>query len=342
MISVKKFGKLKDGREVDIITLSNGTLTVKLLNYGARVQSLVFDGVDTVLGYDNIEGYEECTSYQGTTVGRFANRIAGGKFTLNGIEYDVGANSNGVHLHGGFVGFDRQIWDYETSENCVTFKHFSPDGDMGYPGNLSVTVTFSVTDSNSLEIEYFAQSDMDTVISLTNHCYFNLDGQGDILNHELMINASAITPLAPDMIPTGEIMNVEGTPFDFRISKKIGTDIESEFSQVALTGGFDHNFVLDGKGFRSVAKAYSEKSGITLECFTDRPALQLYASNCLDAGEGIGKNGVEFFKWQAFCLETQAFPDAPNKPEFPSAILKKGELWKTKTVYSFSKKQKNS
>lgn len=339
MMKIEKFGTLSDGREVDLITLSTERVIVKLLNYGARVQSLIFDGVDTVLGYDTIEGYERCTSYQGTTVGRYANRIADGIFFLGGEKYDVGTNSNGVHLHGGYVGFDRHVWSYKVceEENSVIFKHFSPDGDMGYPGNMEITVKYEIVDS-ALSIEYSANSDKDTVISLTNHCYFNLDGEGDILSQELYVNSSAITPLASDMIPTGELMSVEGTPFDFRVPKKLGADINSDFDQISLTGGFDHNFALDGEGMRTAAIAYSEKSGIQLECKTDRPGLQLYTSNCLDAGEGIGKNGVEFFKWQAFCLETQGFPDSPNKEQFPSAVLRKGETWNSKTVYSFSKK----
>lgn len=341
MVAIKEFGKLSDGREVTAITLSDGTLTACLLDYGARVQSLVFDGVDTVLGYDSAEAYEACTTYQGAAIGRFANRIADGRFTLGGVEYDVGRNSGGgaVHLHGGDVGFDRAIWSYSVNDGTspsVEFSHTSPDGDMGYPGTLSATVRYTVS-NGALQIEYNAVSDKDTVISLTNHCYFNLDGNGDILGQYLTVNSHKITPLDEKCVPTGEFMDTDGTEFDFTSEKQIGRDIDKSHPQLIIGGGYDHNFVISESGFRFAARARSEKSGITLECCTDRPGLQLYTSNFLGDDSAPGKNGKPLFRRQAFCLETQGFPDAPNKPGFPSAVLKKGEQWSSKTVYSFSK-----
>ena len=340
MIKVENFGKLSDGRETKIITLSNGELTAKLLDYGARVQSLIFGGVDVVLGFDDAAGYEKCTAYQGATVGRFANRIDGGRFTLNGVECDVGRNSGEVHLHGGEVGFDRAIWEFDVADGdapYVCFTHVSPDGDMGYPGELRVTVTYSLVGAE-LNIAYSAVTDMDTVISLTNHSYFNLDGEGDILSQFLLINADEITPLDERSVPDGSFMPVAGTPFDFKDFKRIGDDIDADHQQIEYGAGFDHNFVISGTGLRTAARAYSDKSGIALECRTDRPGMQLYTSNFLGESEGTGKGGKPYFRRQAFCLETQGFPDAPNKPAFPSAVLRKGEEWRSETVYAFSKK----
>ncbi len=340
MISIRDFGKLSDGVNVTAITLDNGILNVTLLDYGARVQSVVFGGVDVVLGYDDAAGYEKCTAYQGATVGRFANRIDAGRFSLNGVEYDVGRNSGKVHLHGGDVGFDRAIWSYEATdgaEPAVIFTHVSPDGDMGYPGELRVSVAFTLS-GGGLRIKYSAVSDKDTVISLTNHSYFNLDGEGDALGQYLKINASEITPLNDLCVPDGSFMNVEGTPFDFREFKRIGDGIDADDPQIRIGAGFDHNFVIDGEGMRAAACAFSEKSGICMECRTDRPGMQLYTSNFLGESEGTGKNEAPYFRRQAFCLETQGFPDAPNKPQFPSAVLKSGEEWESETVYAFSKK----
>ena len=340
MISIENFGRLSDGRETKLITLSNGELTAKLLDYGARVQSLIFAGVDVVLGFDDAAGYEVCTAYQGATVGRFANRIDGGRFTLNGVGYDVGRNSGEVHLHGGEVGFDRAIWEFGTFDGgqpSVRFSHVSPDGDMGYPGELRVSVTYSLVGAE-LHIAYDAVSDKDTVVSLTNHSYFNLDGDGNILSQYLRINASEITPLNDRCVPDGSFMPVAGTPFDFNCFKRIGDDIDADHPQIKAGAGFDHNFVISGTGLRVAALAYSDKSGIALECRTDRPGMQLYTSNFLGESEGKGKGGKPVFRRQAFCLETQGFPDAPNKPAFPSAVLRKGEEWRSETVYAFSKK----
>lgn len=342
-IEVEKFGSLKDGREVEKITIKGKSLlTVSFLTYGARVQSLVFDGTDTVLGFNDIAGYESCTSYQGAIIGRYANRIDNGEFVLNATKYDVGANSNGVHLHGGETGFDKKIWNYElfdSNEPCVLFKLYSEDGDMGYPGNLRVEVRYTVTDNNELKIEYSAISDDDTIINLTNHCYFNIGGE-DCLDTLLSIDADSITPLNKKMIPTGEILPVDNTPFDLRSPLRISEGIHSTHEQIVLTDGYDHNFVLNGSGFRRIASAFSPVTGIVLECSSDRPGMQLYTSNCLGPEEGINKDGKPLKKWQAFCMETQSFPDSPNKPDFPSVILKKGVNWISKTVYSFSKKSK--
>ena len=337
------FGALPDGRPVERITLEgrNG-LSASILTYGATLQSLCFDGRDVVLGYDSLEDYRRCGGYQGATIGRYGNRIAGGRFALGGTTYDVGCNESGRgHLHGGETGFDKYIWDAEIlsddGEPSVRFSLVSADGDMGYPGRLTVSVTFTVRDENALELAYRAVSDKDTVLNLPNHAYFNLNGYdgGDILDNVLTIDADAITPVDGKLIPTGEFLAVEGTPFDFREGKPIGQDIEDPLPQLRLGGGYDHNYVLNGSGFRRVLSAFAPKTGIRMDCLTDQPGVQFYTANGLKTN--VGKGGAGLYRHQGFCLETQHFPDSPNRPQFPSTLLKAGDLFESVTQYVFSK-----
>ena len=316
-------------------TLSQGDLEVSVLTYGATLQAICYTGVDVALGYNTLEEYQNYGAYLGATVGRYANRIANGKFTLNGVLYDVGCNEEGRgHLHGGKVGLDKKIWKVkEAGEAFLRLSHTLADGEEGYPGNLEITVTFLVAE-NALRITYDAVSDQDTVFNPTNHSYFNLNG-GDgarIENHQLTLYADAFTPINAKMLPTGEVRAVQGTPFDFTVTKEIGKEIETQEEQLLLGGGYDHNFVLRGEGFRKAATAYSPVTGIEMECWTDLPGVQLYAGNFLD--QPGGKWGA-IGKRQGFCLETQFFPDSPNHPEFPSAVLKAGEKFTSSTEYRF-------
>ena len=316
----------------------NGALEVGILTYGATLQTIRYDGVDVCLGYNDLEGYQTMTGYLGATVGRYANRIAGGKFTLNGKTYDVGCNEEGRgHLHGGKVGLDKKIWAVEIVDECTLRMTTSlADGEEGYPGNMEIAVEFAVI-GNDLKITYHAVSDADTVYNPTNHCYFNLNGQDgeNTLNHLLQINASAYTPVDELLIPTGEIRPVAGTPFDFTVPKPIGKDIADPDAQVQLAGGFDHNFCLDGEGLRQAAVAVSPVTGIQMECWTDMPAVQYYSGCCTN--NPVGKSGP-IGKFQGFCLETQTYPDAPNHPAFPTATLKAGERFCSVTEYRFGKK----
>lgn len=341
-MNVKKepFGVLNDGREVDRYWLLGENLRVAVLSYGATIQRIEFADKDVVLGYDTLEGYLQGGSYQGASIGRYANRIAAGKFILNGNEYNVGCNENGVgHLHGGFVGFNRKLWSgeiVETEYPCVIFTQTAMDGEEGYPGNLDVSVTYTLKE-DSLILSYQAKSDQDTVLNLTNHAYFNLHGWngGDILDVELQVFADTITEIDEKFIPTGKLLAVKDTPFDFREPKAIGRDIEQDDDQLKLGLGYDHNFVLGmTRKRRHAVSAYSPKSGIRMDCYTDLPGVQLYTSNML--GEPGGKGGEALYKHQGFCLETQLFPDTPNHPAFPSCILKAGELWTAETEYRFS------
>lgn len=341
-IQTTDFGVLPDGRPVTRYTLTGaGGLAASLLTYGATLQSLCFRGRDMVLGFDDLDGYLHIRgSYQGATIGRYGNRIADGRFSLNGRDYDVGCNENGTgHLHGGERGFDKQLWTAtvlaDGAEPAVAFSRRSPDGEEGYPGNLDVTVTFTVTADNVLRIAYEARTDADTVVNLTNHAYFNLNGfdGGDILDTELTIAADAITPVNDRLIPTGALRPVEDTPFDFRKPKPIGRDIDADDPQLAIGGGYDHNYVLNGTGLRPVATARSPRSGIAMTCVTDQPGVQFYAGNAI--AEDAGKGGTPLFRRQGFCLETQHYPDSPNQPAFPSTLLRAGEVYQTVTEYRF-------
>lgn len=343
MIVKNSFGTTSKGEVVDVYTLRNSAGTaVDVITYGATVNSIYVadrNGVfaDVLSGFDTIEGHEKFSDYQGMTVGRYANRIAGGKFSIDGVEYNVEKNEKGITcLHGG-AELSTAVWKaFVVDDNAIEMNYTSPDGAMGFPGKVDFKVTFTLHEDNALKIEYFAVSDKKTVINMTNHAYFNLAGKGDILAHELMINADAYTPIDENSIPTGEIRPVEGTPFDFRVAKPIGKDIDAVDDQLAIGRGYDHNFCLnDGDG--PIATAYDPESGRFLEVFTDLCGVQLYTGNFLD-GTKIGKNGNPLIKNAGFCLETQFYPNTPNMPEFPQCTFDAGEKFTSCTVFRFSVK----
>ncbi len=336
------FGKLRDGRGIELYTLTNSTgLKVRLMTYGATLVSLEVpdrDGqfADITIGHDSLEGYITSSPYFGSIVGRCGNRIAKGQFTLNGIEYKLATNDGENHLHGGVIGFDKVVWKAEPvqSEGTVgiQFSYLSQDGEEGYPGNLSVTVIYTLTDDNELKISYKAETDKPTPINLTHHSYFILAGQGegDILGHELMLNADKYTPVDEGLIPTGEMHEVKDTPMDFTTPKAIGSRINE------VKGGYDHNYVLNtgGRTMALAARLFDPKSGRVMEIHTTEPGIQFYSGNFLD-GSITGKGGKVYFKHYGLCLETQHFPDSPNKPNFPSTILKPGEKYESLTIHKF-------
>lgn len=341
-IEKSNFGQLPDGQNVDLYTLSNTQgLKTGIMTYGATVVFLEVparDGrtADITLGHDSLEGYLEASPYFGAIVGRYGNRIAKGRFTLDGKEYDLTINDGENHLHGGIKGFDKVVWNAEPveEENAVgvKFSYLSPDGEEGYPGNLQCTVTYWLTDNNELKLEYLAETDKATPVNLTHHSYFNLAGQGngDILNHELMLNADKYTPVNDQLIPTGEIAPVEGTPFDFTHPQPIGDRIDQ------VPGGYDHNFVLNSGGgqLALAARVYEPESGRVMEIHTTEPGIQFYSGNFLD-GTITGKDGKVYYQHYGFCLETQHFPDSPNHPNFPSTTLHPGETYTSTTVHKF-------
>jgi aldose 1-epimerase len=343
-IREEQFITILNGKETSLHTLRNGNgMRVDVTNYGARLVTIIVadkNGKDTdvVLGYDNIEAYlHSKEAYFSALVGRYANRIANGKFKLEGKNYQLATNNPPNHLHGGPDGFHVQVWDVETTNGTsITLSYLSKDGEENFPGNLEVYVTYTVTEKNELVIDYEATTDQTTVINLTSHPYFNLNGQGSgtVENHILQINAANYTPVTETLIPRG-IEPVEGTPFDFRKPKRIGENINDYDQQLKYGAGYDHNYVLDGKGFRSAALVTGDLSGITMEVLTDEPGMQLYSANHL-SGENRIKYGLIDGRREAFCLETQHFPDSPNQPQFPTTVLKPGEVFRSKTVYKFS------
>jgi aldose 1-epimerase len=340
------WGKTADGTPVEIYTIDNGDLTVKVTTFGARVVSIETPDkngkkADVVLGYDDVASYEADTgTYFGAIVGRYGNRIAKGTFSIDGTAYHVPVNNNGNALHGGPAGFSTKVWKARELFDGVEMIMVSPDGDMGFPGTLTLKVNYTLQ-HKSLHINYIATTTKPTVVNVTNHSYFNLagDGKGDILGEELMINADAITPVNATQIPTGEIAPVAGTPFDFRTAKAIGQDIGAKDAQLATGGGYDHNWVLNGAGPAPhvAAVAYDPGSGRTLTVTTTEPGVQFYSGNFLD-GSKHGKYGVTYEKHAGFCLETQHFPDAPNEPKFASTLLKPGQTMRSVTVFAFGVK----
>lgn len=339
-VTRKPYGVLPSGEAVEQLTIvGQGGLSVSVITYGATVTNVIYNGYDVVLGYEDLEGFRTGGGSINVTVGRYANRIAGGIFTLGGKTYDVGRNEKNItHLHGGVEGFQVKVWEVvNVEDDAVTLRYISPDGEMGYPGTATVDVRFSVLPDNTWCIDYTATSDKDTVLNLTNHSYFNLNGYngGDVLDTLLKINAEAITPVSQTLIPTGELLAVEGTPFDFRTAKPIGQDIAADHEQIRFGNGYDHNFVLgDTMTERLAVTAICEKSGIRMDCYTDQPGVQLYTANFLNSP--FGKGGA-MSRFQGFCLETQHFPDSPNKPQFPSTELKAGGVFRSTTKYAFSK-----
>jgi aldose 1-epimerase len=351
--SVQKspYGKTADGTAVDLYTLTNKNgVEAKITNYGGIVVSLKVPdrkGImgDVVLGFDSLSSYTANNPFFGCLVGRYGNRIAKGAFTLDGAAYTLAKNNGPNHLHGGLKGFDKVVWNAEPVPGPggagLKLTYRSADGEEGYPGNLDVTVVYTLTDSNALKIDYSAVTDKPTPCNLTNHSYFNLSAgaASDILGTELTIFADRMTPVDKTLIPTGELRSVEGTAFDFRRPVKIGARIGAAEEQIQFGGGYDHNFVLNGEAgsLRLAAVASDSGSGRVMELFTTEPGVQFYTGNFLD-GSAVGKNGAVYAKRSGFCLETQHFPDSPNRPEFPSTILKPGETYRTTTIYKFSVK----
>lgn len=335
-----------DGKEVKLYTLINGKAKATITNYGARLVSLFVPNkentqTDVVLGYDKAETYKaNKATFYGAIVGRYGNRIAKGQFTLNGKTYQLEKNDGENSLHGGTNGVYDRVWDAEqVDEKTLKLTYHSTDGEAGYPGNVDMTVLYSLKDNNSLEIDYTATTDKPTVLNLTNHAYFNLSGEGDstILDHDLTLYADKITPVDETLIPTGKFMDVTGTPFDFRKATPIGARINADDEQMKRGKGYDHNFVLNKKeGLQTAALVYSKKTGIEMEVLTEEPGIQFYSGNFMEGGQKIGKGGKDYGYRSAFCLETQHFPDSPNQPAFPSTELRPGEPYKTKTIYKFS------
>lgn len=347
-IEKRLFGKMPNGKDVDTYTFKNTNgMQVKICAYGGTIISaLVPDKsgqlIDVILGYDNLESYLNGDKYFGALIGRFGNRIQYGKFTLNGKEYKLAQNNGENHLHGGIKGFGKVVWDakiIEDEPNTLELSYFSADGEEGYPGNLKVKVRYVLTEDNALEINYFATTDEDTIVNLTNHAYFNLSGHssGDVLNQKLMINADEFTVNDNYSIPTGEIRSVENTPMDFRTLTPIGKNINSDYEQIVFGKGFDHNWVLNTNGSVEVkaAQAIDENTGIIMDVYTTTPGVQFYSANFLD-GSDIGKANAIYNIRNAFCLETQYFPNSINCSNFKSPILRVGETYKHKTIYKFS------
>jgi len=344
----KTFGKMANGQVIELYTLTNRTgVEVAITSYGGRVVSILVPDrlgkvADVVLGFDTLDGYLKDNPYFGALVGRYANRIAGARFALDGVDYRLAQNDGPNSLHGGLKGFDKVAWkarQLPQDPPALEMTYLSRDGEEGYPGNLSVKVVYSLTDSNELRIDYTATTDKDTVLNLTNHSYFNLAGQGsrDILKHEVAINADRFTPIDATLIPTGELRKVEGTPLDFRKPSAIGARIDENDEQLKFGKGYDHNFVLSqkGGGLTPAARVTEPESGRVLEVLTTQPGLQFYTGNFLD-GTIRGKSGKVYGRRSAFCLETQHFPDSPNKPNFPSTELKSGQTYHETTIYKFS------
>ena len=342
MITKRPFGALEDGTAVSLWELTNERgLTAQVLDYGVTIRSVLVPDkrgklVDVVLGYDTLKEYVRDGCYLGTTVGRCANRIKGASFELNGKTYPLYANNGENHLHGGKRGFNKYVWNGEQTGEAVTFSRLSPDGEEGYPGNLQVQVTIG-WEGDSLTIRYEATTDQDTVVNLTNHSYFNLNGcqDGSILGHRLQIFADRLTEADAESLPNGTIYQAAGTPMDFRQLTAIGERIDDSFQQLQWGAGYDHNWILSDQKETSLHKAaYAEgdKSGISLTVYTDLPGLQFYSGNFLDGTPG--KGGISYGKRSSFALETQYYPNSPAHPEFPQPILKKDETWKSVTVFA--------
>jgi len=351
-MDIKKsaFGKTPDGKAVDLYTLTNSHgIEARIITYGGTVISLKVPDRngkmgDIVLGHNSLDRYVDPnhagSPYFGCIIGRYGNRIGKGRFTLDGKTYTLAANNGPNHLHGGTVGFDQKVWKAEPvngKESALKLTCTSKDMEEGYPGNLKVTVTYTLTDKDELRIDYEATTDKPTVCNLTNHSYFNFTGADrDILDHELTINADRLTPVDSGLIPTGEFRSVEGTPFDFRKAKKIGQDINADDEQIKFGGGFDHNWVLrkQGSDLSLAARVVEPTSGRVMEIYTTEPGIQFYSGNFLD-GTVTGKDGKVYKHRYGLCLETQHYPDSPNKPDWPTTVLRPGKTYKTTTVHKF-------
>lgn len=340
--SKESFDKIYQGLSVSLVELKNSKgWRAALTNYGARLVSLLISDhrgkfINVVAGFDTLNGYLNSSEhYYGATVGRYANRIAGAKFSIDHKEFQLTTENPSFCLHGGPMGFHQQVWAIKSlNENQVTFHYSSPDGEMGFPGNLEVDVIYEMTE-DGLRIQYGATTDQPTVCNLTHHSFFNLNGAGNVEKHELMINADHYLPLNTDLVPTGEVASVQETPFDFRKTMPLGSCINSKHPQIVLAGGYDHNYVLRDEPGRPAAVATGNLSGITMSLYTDKPGLQLYTTNGL-AGKNLLSNGQYDVPRSSFCLEPQFFPNSPNEPNFPSALLLPGQRYHSVTSLHFS------
>jgi aldose 1-epimerase len=345
-VTTQPFGKLPDGTQVETYTLSSGRFEARIATYGGVLVSLKTPdrggkAADVVLGFDDVDGYVanfngSSDAFFGALIGRYANRIAHGKFALDGQEYSLPKNNGENTLHGGPHGFNNVVWKAKPVANGVELSYVSKGGEAGFPGTLTAVVLYTLV-KGDLRIEYSASTDKDTVVNLTNHSYFNLAGQGDILNHQLTLHASRFTPVDAGLIPTGELKAVDSTPFDFQKATVVGARIGTDDAQLHLGRGYDHNWVLDNKDGKlaEAAVVYDPGSGRVLKVLTDQPGIQFYSGNFLD-GSIKGKDGIAYQQHAALCLETQHFPDSPNHPGFPSTELKPGQRYHTVTVYRFS------
>jgi aldose 1-epimerase len=342
-VTKQAFGRTSDGAAVDLYTLADGKVEVRIMNYGGIIVSLRApdrDGKldDVVLGYDSFDGYRTNPAYFGAIIGRYANRIAHGSFQLDGKTYSIPRNNGDNTLHGGIRGFDKKLWTAREIKDGIELTYVSKDGEEGFPGTLTAMVRYTLNEG-ALRIEYSATTDKDTALNLTNHSYFNLAGQGkgEVLGHVVKIDASRFTPVDSSLIPTGELKSVQGTPFDFRTPHAIGERIDANDEQLRLGMGYDHNFVLDHPEgqLAEAAEVYEPTTGRILRVLTTQPAVQLYTGNHLD-GSITGKQGIVYKPRFAFCLETQHFPDSPNHPSFPSTELKPGQTFHNVTVFQFS------
>lgn len=342
-VQAKQFGTTKNGEEVTCYTLENKNgMKAEFIDYGAIIVSLFVpdkDGKldDVVLGYDDVAAYEANGCFFGALIGRHGNRIGGASFELNGVTYELEKNDGENNLHGGTPGYHKLMYQVETSDDSVTFSRTSPHMEQGYPGNLDLSVTYTLTDDNELKITYTAKSDQDTLCNMTNHSYFNLKGHdgGEITDHNVWIKANGFTETSDDLIPNGTIVDVTGTPMDFRTKKAIGDDIGADYKPLVIAGGYDHNYALDKKSgvLEKVAELSEDRSGRTMEVYTDLPGMQLYTGNFIEKENG--KGGTVYTKRNGVCFETQFFPNSIHVPSFDSCVLKAGETFTSTTIYRF-------
>lgn len=345
MVNIKPFGKTNEGKEISLYTIENGNFSAAVTDYGANWVSFLGPDksgkrTDILLGFSSGETYLGRVGNIGATVGRFANRIEDGKFTLNGKEYKLVINNGKNHIHGGVVGFSRKMYSAKCFENAVQLTYISPDGEEGYPGELTLSILFSLSADGTFSIDYTATTTEDTILNITNHAYFNLNGAdktSNIKNHLLKLNADSFCEADETGLVTGRVLETKGTEFDFSEYKNVGKVMESGFLQAALADGLDHNFVINGDGFREAGRVYSSETGIELICSTDRPGVQLFTGKCVSE-DWVGKYNTNYCKYAGICLETQGFPNSMKWEHFPSPILRKDDVFKSKTTYKFSVK----
>lgn len=345
-LTEKPFGTTATNEPITLYTLKNTQgMEVHIMNYGAIITKIIVPDKnevmeDVVLGFENMADYIKDSPYFGSIVGRYGNRIAAGKFSLDGKNYTLAAQNNGQHLHGGLKGFDKKVWKtVAKKDGSITLSYLSVDGEEGFPGNLEIQVTYTLNEDNAISMDYVAKTDQATVLNICNHSYFNLSGNAkrDVLGHLVQLNAPNYIPVDKVLIPTGEVKSVKGGPFDFTSPKKIGLDINAADEQIAFGSGYDHCYAFDKApgAYGKIARVEDPISGRIMEVFTTEPGVQFYTGNHLD-GRLKGKNGAVYARRSGFCLETQHFPDSPNKPNFPSTVLRTGQTYTSKTVYQFS------